>query len=306
MDAPWPTPPRDGVTLWHLSDSHIDQDSMPWTLDHLNEAAADIAANQAGWNIDAKIHTGDIVDDRPYQDGLDEDTAALTWLDANLPDPATDIWLPGNHDINDAGGVGRTRAQWEAVYGRSAIQSVLVGPADARMRVLTMCTDEHVEDPARRDRWVMSPATLSWLDAQLTADPTTPTWLACHYMLQEHGSYGADHKAQPEQDLVGLIADHPNVVGWLCGHAHWNINNPIAIQMLAVGGRAAFPSIQAPSTGLSAVGFSRQRPGVCTSLLVTYRGPDRIEVRFRDHATRCWVSSATNPTNSRVTYLTPA
>lgn len=293
MRAPRLDPPSDGVTIWQVTDSHVSTALYPWAIDHLNAAGADVTQFMKRFNVACRLHTGDIVNHGALDPS--EDTAAKAFLSTYM-NTATDVVVPGNHDVNDI--YSRTLAQWETKYGRKGNTATVIGQPGAQMLVLGICTLAHGDDPLDRDQWVIAASTLSWMDTQLQAHPGMPTWIACHYMLQEHGNFGTDTKAQPEADLVGFISDYPQIVGWLSGHAHWRITTDKNLDLLAVGNRTAFPSISGPSSAFSAIYGPEDRstrPGPVWGLLITYVDADRIEIRARDHGAKCFTTWPDGP-----------
>lgn len=303
--APWPLPPKEGTTLWQVTDTHVAQNQYAWTLPHFRTAGADIEKFGERFHIDCRLHTGDIVNNGgqiPQQD-TDAKGVLRDYFTEPLAGGQTAIIVPGNHDVNDF--YNRTLAQWEATYGRQGNTSTIIGKPGYEMKVLGICPLSHPEDPLQRDIWPIDETTISWMDSELAAD-SMPTWIACHYMLQEHGSFGTGTKAQPEDELTALISSYPHVVGWLSGHSHWRITAPTGLAMLQVGGRTAFPSLSGPSTAFSAyLGDTDKsiRPGPIWGTVITYLDADRIEVRFRDHGAAMWASGWEG---KRVSVLTPS
>jgi len=109
------------------------------------------------------------------------------------------------------------------------------------------------------------------------------------------GQYSAStaSTAQPGADVDALIAGHPNVVGWLSGHWHVDINNqPDHVRTVVQGGRNLF-AVNAPAAGglLTGVDQSVQQwASPAQSMFVTYLG-GAIDVRWRDHSARRWTTS---------------
>lgn len=286
--AEWPHLPQAGVSLWHVSDTHFKDDGkFPWQYGHADSIALDMAT-PAMSRIDGRVHTGDVI--AGPHNGTYPDARAKAWLEANLGG-AQDVWVPGNHDVVNVNGSGngpdRTKEDWAAVYGRSALSSTpITGPDGTTVRVLGFTADNTLFGSG--PTWTMSQATLDWIDAELTANPE-PTFLACHYYLPDQGNYDLTTKAQPRQDFIDLISAHSHVAGWLSGHGHWGPDTWKSVTSLAIGNRTAFPAISAPSAMIT-YGIGNDAPGRSCAMAISFLDYDRIEVRFRNHTAQKWVA----------------
>lgn len=292
MRAPWEGFPRDGVTLWHVTDSHINfAPGIPvWSYPRMNAIAADLDETAQLAGMAARIHTGDITE----HGKTDQVDAANTWINTNMVGMPS-MLVYGNHDFGN-GWVDykKDRPAVEADYGgRSALSDVYCGPPDMRVRLLGIAPDSY--DTTVSNDWMIPPATVAWLDARLAEDRTTPTFICCHFSMAE---------TQPEADFADLLSAYPQVCGWICGHAHFQVTDPKAVMSLAIGNRTAFPQFCGPSPTKTlgvASGECAQWP--YRSFVITYRDADRIEVRYRDHGARLWVPGEFG---AQATILTPS
>jgi 3',5'-cyclic-AMP phosphodiesterase len=281
---PWPVPPlllEGGLTVHHISDTHIGY--RAWSHAESAHMLRDLNDGLIP-PVDVCVHTGDIVDgpDLPT-----EDPYARSWL-TSAAKGAPSVWAVGNHDLRDR--TPTTRAAWEAVYGRPGNTYVDV----AGYRVVTFTVDSHTINAD----WVVPEATWSWLD-QVTAAAPGPVVLAEHFPPWELG-VAEMNALQPPERFAELVSDHPQIVGMLAGHMHWEPSDERSAVMLQVGNRTNFPVLTDVSSMLSISGLSRdqsaQLPSVSAYVTIL---PDLWEVRYRHHGPHAW----SGPGGMRVTRL---
>ncbi|GAB3667038.1 hypothetical protein GCM10027589_32560 [Actinocorallia lasiicapitis] len=277
---PWPLPPSDGLLVQHVSDTHFGY--RPWSYAEGDHMAADLEQGLVPVP-DAFIHTGDITDNGAAA----EDAYALRWL-PRAARGAPDLWAMGNHDVR-ARKV-HTRATWEQVYGRPANAFIDV----KGYRFVTFAVDTFT---GNRGVWQIPEATWGWLDRVVSAWPG-PVVLVNHYPPVELG-VAAYNAVQPASRLDEFVAGHRNVVGYLCGHMHKNLDDPAAARFLKLGGRR-LPVLCDISSMLSLDGHSRDQSAQVQShsAFVTLR-ETRWELRYRAHGTHAW----SGPSGHRVTTL---
>lgn len=298
--AEWPYPPRDGVTIWHVTDTHFKLDKYLWNEWFKESMIDDVAAMP---RVDVRVHTGDIVAG-PSNAGELPDTETLAWLNAALGGPE-DVWVMGNHDFIGAGGQDapiRDRADWEGTYGRSALtDSLTTSPDGTQVRILGFGPDSFDFGNPDEYGWDIPAATLDWLDSRLAESPV-PTFLACHFLLEEHRPSPAESMVAPGQSFRDLISDNPHICGYLAGHNHWGVDDPKSVKEIAVGNRTSFPSIKSPAA-FHTPGISKDYGERNDACFVTFIDTDRIEVRYRRHNGRKWLNGADG---NRVTVLSNA
>lgn len=211
---------------------------------------------------------------------------------------------PGNHDMigwgpdtNPDGSSGRTPvtgAQWASDYGWPAVNNV-VDYGD--FQVITLGPDLWVDGTT----YVLSAATLSWLDTQLGAN-TKPTWVATHVPTNEqmHTSSGGTTSLEPGNPTILDVFDaHPHVIGHLSGHRHADIKHePYHASVFSVGSRNIFgingPSCIGGMKGGQIADADAQWQAWNHTMFLTIleTGPNaQIDVRWRDHNSKSW----TNP-----------
>ena len=175
---------------------------------------------------DAVLVTGDLTehsDDAEY----DQVRELLAPLDAPL------FVLPGNHD--DPAGLRRHFVVPGADSGPVQYAADLGG-----LRLVVVDTTRPGENPGTLDE-----ERLSWLDAELTAEPGTPTVLAMHHPPLFTGIPPLDAIGLPTEDrrALGVVMErHPQVRRIVAGHMHRTIAGEL-------GGRAV---LAAPSTYMQA------------------------------------------------------
>lgn len=175
---------------------------------------------------DAVLVTGDLTehsDDAEY----DQVRELLASLDVPL------FVLPGNHD------------EPAALRRHFVVPGVDSGPvhyaADlGALRLVVVDTTRPGENPGALDE-----ERLSWLDAELAAEPGTPTVLAMHHPPLFTGIPPLDEIGLPTEDrrALGVVMErHPQVRRIVAGHMHRTIAGEL-------GGRAV---LAAPSTYMQA------------------------------------------------------
>jgi 3',5'-cyclic AMP phosphodiesterase CpdA len=157
---------------------------------------------------DAVVLSGDLVNDpgaRQYE--------RVRELLGPLPMPV--YVMAGNHDDRDAlreyfaladGSTGAVGAPFH--------YSVRVG--DVRLIVCDSTIPGHEEGSYDTER-------RAWLEAELAADPATPTIVAMHHPPLLTGMPAFDEIGLPELDRLALgelLAAHPHVVRVVAGHVH--------------------------------------------------------------------------------------
>lgn len=141
--------------------------------------------------------------------------------------------LPGNHDDRaalrrhfDVPGVGGEPVRYAADLGG--------------LRLVVMDTTRPGEDPG-----VLDEEQLSWLDAELAAEPEAPTVIAMHHPPLVTGIPALDETGLPTEDrraLAAVVERHAQVRRIVAGHVHRAITGELA-------GRAV---LAAPSTYMQA------------------------------------------------------
>lgn len=278
---PWPVPPSDVTTLYHLSDSHIgysspyDQSPVGWDYTKSTAMLADIDSALVR-GVDGVVHTGDITDDGggPSSTEQGQDEFALDWLPQLYPGVPS-AWCIGNHDIWDRPSA--SRAEWESVYGRSANGAVDMG----HVRVLHFAPDAH----RRGDEWTIPPETLAWLDTAVQGSDR-PVILVNHFPLFELGGGGP----KPTAPITALIADNPKVIAHLCGHQHYTVTDTRTVSLLTFGARKVM-HVCGPSVGMSGaggVGYAGLGSAPMWALYVSVLSDTRFDIRYRRHSAHAW------------------
>lgn len=276
---PWPLLPAGALTVHHVSDTHFGY--RPWSYaegDHMLDDLEQGLISQ----VSLMVHTGDITDNGAPV----EDSYARAWLPA-AAGAAPSLWCMGNHDVRVRQPV-PSRTAWEAAYNRPANTYI-----DAQgVRFISFAADS--DGP---DGWRPSPATWSWL-ADTIASAPGPVVLADHYPPWELQQW-PENTIQPSATFTAIVADHPQVIGMLCGHMHWEIDDVRAARFVQIGGRS-IPVLTDISSMLSIDGRTRDQSAQLQShSAYVSMWPDRWEVRYRAHGTHAW----SGPGGLRVTTL---
>ncbi|MFT4044978.1 MAG: metallophosphoesterase [Gordonia sp. (in: high G+C Gram-positive bacteria)] len=181
----------------HISDLHFNgtrfnRARIESTLSYINARAA---------GLNALVITGDIAD---------EGTAS-EYREASrvLKSPLPILITAGNHDVRETFNAVLTGAESPApVNTARMIDGVLFVVVDSSL--------------PKRDDGYIDDATIDWMDARIAeADPATPVFVAFHHPPVSLEMPFMDTIAQTgEERLAALVLRHPNIVAFLCGHAH--------------------------------------------------------------------------------------
>ncbi|GAB37969.1 putative 3',5'-cyclic-nucleotide phosphodiesterase [Gordonia sputi NBRC 100414] len=191
-------PPGEPVfVVAHISDLHFN--GTRFNRGRIESTLSYINARAKGINV--LLITGDIAD----EGSPSEYREASLVIDSPLPILITE----GNHDERTAFNAGILRAESSAPINSSAlVDGVLFIVADSSI-------------PGRNDGYI-DDDTLSWMSAEITAHgPDTPVFVAFHHPPVTLEMPFMDSIRQTgEQRLAALVDTHPNIVAFLCGHAH--------------------------------------------------------------------------------------
>lgn len=186
------------LVVAHISDTHFNgtdrgHDRITAVLDYINRRAD---------GIDVLVVTGDIADS-----GTESEYAEAA---ATLRSPLPMLVLPGNHD---------SRGE----FGRALMtQPTDTGPLNHAQTVagaLFLMCDSSI--PGQNEGF-LDDATITWMDARISdAGAHVPVFVAFHHpplMLQM--PFMDTIRQTGEERLIALVDKHPNIVAFLCGHAH--------------------------------------------------------------------------------------
>lgn len=189
-----------GVTvIAHISDLHVTGDAarrqrIRAVVDHVNARAA---------GIDVLVVTGDITDG-----GTPAQTTEAAEILAAAKVPT--LVIPGNHD---------RRPEFARALLGDAPTDLPLNRSAVIGDVLYLMCDSTI--PGRDDGW-LADASLDWMDQQMTdVAAGIPVVVCFHHPPATLTMPYMDNIRQIGEDRVAdLIARHPSVVGFLCGHAH--------------------------------------------------------------------------------------
>ncbi|MFC3504041.1 phosphodiesterase [Micromonospora krabiensis] len=202
------------LLLAQISDLHLDGTERASTrarrvVDHLRALPRP---------VDALLVTGDIAD---HGDPAEyEEAAALL----HLPFPV--LTCPGNHD---------ERAAYRKTLLGGVTGDADSGPINQLYTVggtaILMC-DATIPG---QDEGLLDPETVDWLRRTLDAVGDMPTLIAFHQPpVTLHHPLPDQHRLRNADEFAALIADRPNVVAVLTGHAHtpaatWFAGRPLVV-----------------------------------------------------------------------------
>lgn len=236
----------------HISDLHFNgtrfnRSRIESTLSYIN-ARAD--------GINALVITGDIADEGTEA----EYREAFGVLDSPLPMLIT----AGNHDNRErfnAGLLGTPGSQ--PVNWSQIIDGVLFCLVDSSI-------------PGRNDGFIED-TSIEWLDIQIQrAGPDVPVFVAFHHPpVILHMAFMDTIRQTGEERLVDLVARHPNIVAFLCGHAHTGAVTTFAGRPLCLAPGVS-STLNLPFEGKDIVNRG-QPPGIAFHIL----DDERLTTHFR-------------------------
>ncbi|MDL9935201.1 metallophosphoesterase [Gordonia sp. ABSL1-1] len=226
----------------HISDLHFNgtrfnRSRIESTLDYVNSCAD---------GIDALLITGDITDEgRPS-----EYVEAARVLHSPLPILLT----AGNHDVREPLSATLLGAETSEPINQSRMI------AD----VLFLVVDSSV--PGRNDGF-LTDDTLAWMSAEIAAHPADTDVLVSfhHPPVVLHMPFMDSIRQTGEDRLAALVDKHPNIVGFLCGHAHTPAVTTFAGRPLCIAPGVS-STLNLPFEGTDVVNTG-QPPGIAFHIL---------------------------------------
>ncbi|CAK9883911.1 MAG: 3',5'-cyclic adenosine monophosphate phosphodiesterase CpdA [Candidatus Erwinia impunctatus] len=162
------------------------------------------AIRAQAWHCDLIVATGDLV-----QDQTAEAYQHFAQAIAELPAPC--VWLPGNHDEQQAMGYELTKA------GLSTAKQILLG--DAWQLVML---DSQLPGVPHGE---LSEYQLNWLEAALARYPERYTLVSLHHHPHPSGCSWLDqHSLRNAPMLAALLESYPKAHTLLCGHIHQSLD----------------------------------------------------------------------------------
>jgi Icc protein len=192
------------IVIAHVSDIHIDDearsaDRTRAVMDYLDDLPHD---------LDAVIVTGDIADH-----GLDTEYATARQA---LASRHPVLVCPGNHD--DRSAFRRSLLGVAGAAGKAGAATPVNQTRRTDGYLIALC-DSSIPG---KDEGHLDDQTLAWLDHELAQTPeTTPVLIGFHHPPATLNTPYVDAIRQfGEERLARLVDRYPNIVAFLCGHAH--------------------------------------------------------------------------------------
>ncbi|WP_238420637.1 metallophosphoesterase [Gordonia sp. 'Campus'] len=246
----------------HISDLHFNgtrfnRSRIESTLDYVNAHAA---------GIDVLLVTGDIADEgvpSEYREAHDV-----------LESPLPMLITAGNHDVREP-------------FSAALIGTETSGPINHARRlrgrdgndVVFLICDSSI--PGRNDGH-LDDETIAWLSNELRSEnPSTPVFIAFHHPPVElHMPFMDSIRQTGEERLAALVVEHPNIVAFLCGHAHTPAVTTFADRPLCVAPGVS-STLNLPFEGLEVVNRG-QPPGIAFHMFDNdAQGNGRFVTHFR-------------------------
>lgn len=183
------------LLLAQISDLHLDG------TERASRRAADMVAYLRGLPLDALLVTGDIAD----HGAPPEYEEAARLLD--LPFPV--LPCPGNHDV---------RAAYRKAFLGEPTGDAPINRLHHVGGVAILMCDSSI--PGQHDG-LLDAQTLAWMRGTLSGLAGTPSLIAFHHPpVRLHHPLPDGLRLQREGELAELLADFPDVIAVLTGHAH--------------------------------------------------------------------------------------
>lgn len=202
-----PTVPDSPMLIAHLSDPHLCPEGMLYqsVLD-TRPRFAEALTQAAQFGPDLLILSGDLT-----EHGDAESYAVARDLLAAFPAPV--LAIPGNHDDREAFRAGLSSLPNLVPFTASGpVHSVSDGPVRVIGLDITVPGDHH---------GLVTPDHAAWLEATLSAVPTTPTLLMLHQPPYATGIAFIDELRCFGEDLLAdVLSRHPQVIRLVTGHVH--------------------------------------------------------------------------------------
>ncbi|MEP9416574.1 metallophosphoesterase [Gordonia sp. VNQ95] len=236
----------------HISDLHFN--GTRFNRARIESALRYINARTDG--LDALLVTGDVADEGSPSEYVE----AYRVLDSPLPMLIT----AGNHDER-----GNFSAELVGHRATTAINSSLLIDD-----VLLLSVDSSI--PGRNDGY-LDDDTLVWMAAQIEAAPAdTRVLVAFHHPPVTIGMTFMDTIRQTgEERLAELVVRYPNIVGFVCGHAHSACVTQFAGRPLCIAPGVA-STLNLPFEGTEIINRG-QPPGIAFHMI----DGDRLITHFR-------------------------
>lgn len=224
-----------------------------------------------------------------------EDAEALAYFNAHLN---TAPWYAavGNHDIGQGPTYSRPPDKAAEAWGMPAANYVVDTPA---ARLIFICPDDGlVVIDGYGHASPFTEARLNWIATQASGAGSKPVVLICHWSLAytvngiglpgQHSTNNAFFQAKVDGEIRTMLADVPQIKGWLSGHTHSPLDAPSLVTPLAVGGHT-IAAVNASATCYTGTSGSFPFSKIATLYMTVL--DDQLDFRFRDHGAGLWVAA---------------
>ena len=218
--------PARAIRLAHVTDAHTTQDGRPTTvLKHRSlEILEDFLEQIRERSPDCVLFGGDNIDNR----GAGErDLAGFE----RLTQPLADWWcVPGNHEASDAKPGRITKAQFQRRVAGHGIAADAPGFSVVRGNVRIIGLDTTL---VGAPGGYVPPDGVAFLAEQLDSAPEDHVVVLGHHLLEScwdpypFETWAQDYLIRNREEVVALLAGHPRVRAYLCGHHHAHRITPV-------------------------------------------------------------------------------
>lgn len=250
--------------------------------DRLDAAKADLIATKSA--CAHRVYLGDLME---YGPNPADRTAAITYL-RDIGGPYDYVY--GNHDYANI-----TVAALNAEFGDYATLNWVRDLPFCRLIGLNNNTTTNADQPC-----TLSPETLAWLGNRM-AETALPCIVATHAPLGNTviSWYSSAHPffmTHPDADFRAVLAAHATARMVLSGHTHSKYDATGMVSRVPLGGKdvlamnaGALAYVTDP--GPSYTPEDTLDDVLCSPFLTFH--PDRVQIRWRDHANGTWFDAPT-------------
>jgi 3',5'-cyclic-AMP phosphodiesterase len=244
------------MIIAQISDSHIEAPGRLayGTFDSAASLARVVdALNASDPQPDLVLHTGDVV-----HHGEAAQYPPARAILGRLKAPV--FAIPGNHDSREGFATAFASEAWlpkEGPYLQYTLE-------DWPVRLICLDTVVPVQPYG-----TLCPERLAWLEAQLSAQPTRPTVIACHHPPIATGLTGSTKIGLDEggAELAAILSRHVQVQRVICGHAHRPIVGTFGGRPVWVAPATCY-QFEAGFSAANTLSLTREPPGYSLHLWV--------------------------------------
>lgn len=273
---------RDGTVICIVTDTHFGYRN--WTPGEHENTGLDL--DFISPYVDAFLHGGDGI--HWGHSESPENSLLKTWMDERELNTSIP-WhmVPGNHDYSSFNPPYpfKTSTQWASILNRPPANSYMDIKNNIRIIGLGASTWSF-ELPNGYGPMTLSSADIQWL--KTTVESTNRyCWVLCHVPLPEHYS----GHLTPSVELVNVLSNHSNIMGWVSGHRHHNINHGTNNTKVMTYGTNKLFALNCPCSGGHTLSTDSSTPWddiLIATIITIRRDSSFINIKWRGLTSHTW------------------